>query len=191
MLSDILLMVLEAVGGFFTMMLLVRTVMRAMRISFVNQVGQFTLATTNWIVLPCQRVLPSMGRLDLSSLLPAWVIQTLLVVCSVLLSGRSFGNPGMAIGGLLTIGALELLRSALYLLMGAVILGAVLSWVNPYSPVAPAVNHLTRPFLDPFRRIMPTVSGIDLSPLVLLLVVQIVLFVLQSVRASFTPLLFF
>ena len=118
MLSGILLMVLDAVGGFFTMMLLVRTVMRALRVSFVNQIGQFTLTTTNWIVLPSQRFLPSVGRLDMSSLVPAWAIQALLVVLTVLFSGRGFGNPGMAVAGVLAIGVMELLRSALYLLMG-------------------------------------------------------------------------
>ncbi|MEC5399432.1 YggT family protein [Uliginosibacterium sp. H1] len=190
MLSGILSIILETVGGFISMMLLVRTAMRWMRMSFVSQVGQFVLATTNWIVLPAQRVLPSVGKLDTCSLVPAWLIESLLVAISVLLTAGGFGNPATALVGVLAIGALELVKVALYLLMGVVIISAVLSWVNPYSPLAPTLNQLTRPLLAPFRRVIPPVGGVDLSPLVLLLVVQIALFVLQGIRAGFTPLLF-
>lgn len=191
MLADIFWMILDAVAGFFTMLLLVRTTMRAMRISFVNQLGQFVLATTNWLVLPCQRVLPSVGRIDTSSLVPAWAIQALLVLLPYLFSGRELGNPAMAMVGVLTISAFALLRVALQLLMGIVIVGALLSWVNPFSPLAPAINTLTRPFLAPFRRIVPPIQGIDLSPLALLLVVQVLLTVLQSAGVRFSFLLFY
>ncbi|MFT4173070.1 MAG: YggT family protein [Rhodocyclaceae bacterium] len=181
-------MILETIGGFITMLLLVRTAMRWMRVSFVNQLGQFILATTNWLVVPAQRILPSVGRLDLSALVPAWGVQVLLVILTVLLAGFSFGNPVTALGGVLVVGALNLVKSALYLLMFAVIVGAVLSWVNPRSPLAPAITVLTRPYLQPFQRIIPPISGIDLSPLALLLVVQILLFVLQRLIMNFLPL---
>lgn len=190
MLAGMLLMILEALGGFITMMLLARAVMRAMRMSFVGQLGQFTLTMTNWLVQPCQRFLPVAGRMDICSLTLAWAVQSVLVAIGFLLSGRSLGNPAMLLAVALTIGVLELLRTALYLLMGAVIVGAALSWVNPYSPLAPAINRITKPFLEPFRRIIPPVSGIDLSPLALLLVIQVVLYVLQNMRSRFTYLLF-
>jgi len=59
-----------------------------------------------------------------------------------------------------------------YILIGALILQAVLSWVNPYSPLSAPAYQLTRPLLDPIRRILPTISGIDLSPLVAILLLQ-------------------
>jgi YggT family protein len=67
---------------------------------------------------------------------------------------------------------LRLFRWLLVMLMVMTILQAILSWVNPYAPIAPALEQLTRPFLDPIRRILPLFGGVDLSPLVLLLVVQ-------------------
>jgi YggT family protein len=166
---------LQTVAGFFTMLLLVRTAMRWMRISFVNQIGQFVLVTTNWAVMPLQRVLPSIGRLDLSSLVPAWLLQVILVLVVAAVQGFGFDDPLSAVVRAFGIGALELLRSALYLLMFVVILGAVISWVNPRAPMAPVLNMLTRPFLDPIRRIVPPVANVDLSPLLLLVVVQILL----------------
>lgn len=190
MLTHILMMVLETLGGLLTILFLARTVMRWMRLSFINTLGQFILATTNWATVPLQRILPAIGRLDLAALLPAWIIQIALVVLAVLLSGASFGNPLSAGFGLLIIGALDVVKSALYLLLGVVILGAILSWVNPYSPIAPMVRTLSQPFLRPFQRIIPPIANIDLSPLVLLLVIQVLQYVLLNVRNSFMPMLF-
>ncbi len=175
MLIQMIVYLLQTVIGFFTMMLLVRTAMRWMRISFVNQVGQFVLATTNWAVMPLQRLLPSVGRLDLSSLVPAWLLQVALVLLVAVLTGYGFSDPAPAMLRACGIGALELLRSALYLLMFVVIIGAAISWVNPRAPMAPVLNMLTRPFLDPIRRVVPPVANFDLSPMVLLIIVQLLL----------------
>lgn len=190
MLIEILAMILNAVFGFFTMLLLVRVAMRFMRISFITQLGQFVLTTTNWAVLPFQRIVPSVGKLELSVLLPAWLLQALLALILALLSGHRLGQPASVLLGILSIAGFELLRSALYLLLGVVILGAVISWVNPYSPFAGPINALTRPFLTPFRRILPPISGVDLSPILLLLLLQILLYVLSRVQGSFSYLLF-
>jgi YggT family protein len=69
----------------------------------------------------------------------------------------------------------SLLRLAVYIMIGALILQAVLSWINPYSPLAAPIYQLTRPLLDPIRRILPSISGIDLSPLVVILLLQALL----------------
>ena len=71
-----------------------------------------------------------------------------------------------------------LLRLVIYILIGAMILQAVLSWINPYSPLATPANQLTRPLLDPIRRLVPLISGIDLSPLIAILLLQVLLMVL-------------
>ena len=73
--------------------------------------------------------------------------------------------------------------------IGAVIVSAVFSWVNPYAPLAAVFDTLTRPLLRPFRRFIPPVGGVDLSPLALLLVLQIALFVLDGLRRSILPLM--
>ncbi|HSD39994.1 MAG TPA: YggT family protein [Rhodocyclaceae bacterium] len=175
MFTQMIVYLLQTIIGFFCMLLLVRTAMRWMRISFVNQVGQFVLVTTNWAVVPMQRILPSVGRLDLSSLVPAWLLQVLLVLLIAAINGFGFSDPLAVLLRAFAFGALELLRSALYLLMFVVIIGAAISWVNPRAPMAPVLNMLTRPFLDPIRRIVPPVANVDLSPLVLLVIVQLLL----------------
>ena len=84
---------------------------------------------------------------------------------------------------------LEVAKISLYLVMGAVLVSAVFSWVNPHAPLAEVFNTLTRPLLRPFRRVIPPIGGVDLSPLALLLLLQIALFVVASLRNNVLPLM--
>ncbi|BAL26130.1 YggT family protein [Azoarcus sp. KH32C] len=191
MLGNILLVVLDAVFGFITMMLLARFFMQWLRVSFRNQIGQFVVATTDWVVRPLRRVIPGLMGLDMASLLPAWLFQTLFVFIELVLRGVPLSSAGIGglIVGLWGLGLLELLRMALYLIFGVVMMSAILSWVNPHAPAASVFHNLAAPFLRPFRRILPPIANVDLSPLVLLLILQIVLMVLGGLRANFASLL--
>ncbi len=191
MLANILLLVINAAGGFLTLMLLARFAMQWQRVSFRNQIGQFVVSTTDWLVRPLRRFVPGLFGLDMASLLPAWVLQVLLVLFELSLRGAAFsGNAGAVLLGLLGVGLLELMQMMIYLVFAVVLVSAVLSWVSPHAPAAPLLQALADPFLRPFRRVLPTIANIDLSPLVLLLVLQIVLMVLGGLRGNFAPLLF-
>lgn len=189
MLTDLLLLVLETVLGFFSLVLLARFCMQWARVSFRNQVGQFVVALTDWIVVPTRRLIPGLLGLDLASLIMAWLTQTLLVLAELWLRGFSFGQAA-AVGVLviLAIGLTETVKVMIWLLIGVVIVAAVLSWVSPYSALAPLFNAMARPFLRPFQRIVPPIANVDLSPLVLLLVLQIVLMSLAYLRSAFLTL---
>jgi YggT family protein len=89
------------------------------------------------------------------------------------------GSPGAA-GLLFTLAAMELLRASLYLMIGVIIVQVIISWVNPHAPLAPVFDALTRPFYAVFRRFVPTLGNVDLSPLFVLLVAQILLILLDS-----------
>ena len=191
MLTNILLLILSTAGGFLMLMLLARFYMQWQRISFRNQIGQFVVTTTDWIVRPLRRFVPGLFGLDMASLLPAWLVQVLLVLFELSLRGAAFsGNAGAVLLGLWGVGLIELMRMMVYLVFAVVLGSAVLSWVSPHAPLAPLLHSLAAPFLRPFRRIVPTIANVDLSPLVLLLVLQIVLMVLGGIRNSFAPLLF-
>ncbi len=191
MLTNILLLVVNAAGGFLTLMLLARFYMQWQRISFRNQIGQFVVTTTDWLVRPLRRFVPGVFGLDMASLLPAWVVQMLMVAIELSLHGAVFsGNVGAVLLGLWGVGLIELMRMMVYLVIAVVLGSAVLSWFGPQAPLAPLLHSLATPFLRPFRRIVPSIANVDLSPLVLLLVLQIVLMVLGGVRNNFAPLLF-
>jgi YggT family protein len=89
--------------------------------------------------------------------------------------GVSVPNPG----AVLFLAVIWLIRWTIWLVIGLVIVQAILSWVNPYAPLAPAIQQLTQPFLAPIRRVVPLVGGVDLSPLVLIVLLQVLLMVVD------------
>jgi len=179
MLTQAALFVLDALAGFLTLALLLRFYMQAFRVSFGNQFGAFVVQLTNWLVKPLRKVLPSVFGLDLATLLLAYLLQVVLLLA--LLAARG-GLELLAVDQLLLVLWMALvatLRISVYLLIGALILQALLSWVNPHSPLAYPVAQLTRPFLNPIQRIVPPVANIDLSPLIAILLAQLVLIFLR------------
>ncbi|MDR2364838.1 MAG: YggT family protein [Zoogloeaceae bacterium] len=174
------LFLLKTVCSFFSALFLLRLMLQWRRISFIGPLGGFVLKLTNWAILPLRRVIPGLGGIDLASLVAAFLPQ--VVFFSITLSLRAlialppFMRDVIAEAGwisvLLLISLLGLFQIVIYLLTLLLILQAVLSWVNPYSPFAPDLRQLTAPLLAPIQRILPPISGIDLSPLVALLLLQ-------------------
>ena len=189
MLSQILHFLLDTTFSFFVFVLLARFYLQLMRASFRNPLGQFVIALTNWLVLPARRIIPAMFGLDLASFLLAWLVQALLLLLLYLLRGGGFvGASGMVLGVLLTLALLELARLSLYLLIGVILIQAVISWINPYAPLAPLFNALAAPFLRPFRRLIPPIGNVDLSPLFALVVAQLLLIPLEYLARSVASL---
>jgi YggT family protein len=190
MLVQILRFLLDTVLGFFIFVLLARFYLQLLRAPFRNPLGQFITALTNWLVLPARRLIPGMFGLDLASFLLAWLIQALLLYLLYVLRGGNLGaGSGMAAGVIFTLALLELARFSLYLLIGVILIQAVISWVNPYAPLAPLFNALTAPFLRPFRRLVPLVGNVDLSPLLALVAAQLLLIPLEYISRSVAALL--
>ena len=190
MLNQILRFLLDTVFGFFVFVLLVRFYLQLMRAPFRNPLGQFVTALTNWLVLPARRLIPGMFGLDLASFLLAWVIEALMVFLLNVLRGGGVGSAsGAVVGIIFTLALLELARLSLYLLIGVILIQAVMSWVSPYAPLAPLINALTAPFLRPFRRMVPPIGNVDLSPLFALVAVQLLLILLEYVTRAVAGLL--
>ncbi len=189
MLVQIVLFILDTVCGFLTLALLVRFALQWARASFRNPLGQFIVAVTDWMVRPARRMVPGLFGLDLASLLLAWLWQVVYQGIALGLSGVLFAVTPAPVIVVVLLAALEVVKIGLYLVMGAVLVSAVFSWVNPYAPLAEVFNSLTRPLLRPFRRFIPPVGGVDLSPLALLLVLQVALFVVAAMRNGVLPMM--
>lgn len=190
MLAQLLYQILDWLFGFLTLALLARFLMQWVRAPFRNPLGQFVVAITDWAVKPARRLIPSAFGWDLPSLLLAWLAQLVFHGLVFSLSGAAHlgaGSMPAALGGLALLAVVEVVRMALYLLTGVVIISALLSWINPYAPIAPVFNAITRPFLYPIQRVIPPIGGVDLSPMVLLLVFQLLLGVLATVQRSLLP----
>jgi YggT family protein len=183
MFGQIASFLIDTLVTFFVFMLLLRFHFQWLHVPFRNQVGEFVLATTSWMVMPVRRFVPGLAGLDLSTLLLAWIIQGLGLWIEAGIRGA---DPGL--GGLLLVALLDLVRFSLYILVAAVIIEVVFSWINPGTPVAPVLAAMTRPFLRPLRRYIPPVGQFDLTPLVLVVLIQVVLIVLWHMRPAVASL---
>jgi YggT family protein len=183
MLSQIGTLLIDSLGSLFVYVLLLRFHMQWLRAPFRNPIGEFVAALTNWLVVPVRRVVPGLFGLDLATLFLAWLAQALVMALLMSLRGYAFASaPGTAFLVLAAISAIELARMSVSLLIGAAILQAVLSFVGPHSPLAPVLDMLTRRFYAPFRRFIPPIGSIDLSPLFLVIAAQIVIIMLEWLR---------
>jgi YggT family protein len=174
MLNQAIAFVVESIFNVFILSALVRFWMQALRAPARNPLAQFTMALTDFAVKPLRRVLPGFFRLDMASLVVAWGAEVVLLAILALLQGVELVN-GSALSLLLFLALVKLLRLTIYIIMGAVLLQALLSWVNPYHPVAPFFDALTRPFLKPFQKAVPTIGGVDITPVLVLIACQLVL----------------
>lgn len=181
MLYKIVALLLEVVTGLLTSTCLLRLYMQHQRIPLSarsgNPLGRFVFALTDWIVLPLRRVIPALGRWDMASLLSAFLIQ--LVHFGILWSLNGFGATPLSIGVLALLGLVRLSLSGLTVI---VLVYAVLSWVQTKSFLSDLMERLVTPALAPIRKVLPLVGGVDLSPLVLLVLLQIITIVLGDVQ---------
>lgn len=184
MLARIVLLILETVTGLLTFALLVRFVMQWARASFRNPLGQFVVAVTDWMVRPLRRFVPGLFGLDLASLLLAWFWQVVFIGITLGLSGAFIAVSLAPTFLVALIAVFETVKLCIYVAFGAVLVSAILSWVNPYAPMADVFNAVSQPLLRPFRRFIPPLGGMDLSPLALLLALQIALIVLAGLRSE-------
>jgi YggT family protein len=172
MLYQIISLLLEVVTSVLGGACLLRLYMQYQRIPMSsrsgNPLGRFIFALTDWLVLPLRRVVPALGRWDLASLIAAYLFELTQFLLLWLLAGAEGG-----LFSVLILAFFGLLRLVISGLTGLVIVYAVLSWVQTQSVISDVIERLCAPPLKPIRRILPSVGGVDLSPLVLLVLLQI------------------
>ena len=157
--------------------------------SLRNPLGQFVMAVTDWIVKPLRKFMPSNKGIDWSSVTAAIVIALVLAIVYMLVIANGVGVGKVPnFGAIALIAVMWVIKWALYTAIGLLIIMAVLSWVNPNAPIAPAVQQWTMPLLAPIRKILPTVGGFDLSPLVVIVLIQALLILVESLLPSFMQL---
>ena len=176
MLAQTLIFLINTIGDLFAFALITRFLLQWVRAPARNQLSEFVAALTNFIVIPARRFVPGLWGLDLATLMLALITETLKLWLLLEINGaRPGGAAAMAPLALFALAAIHIAQLTVYLLIGTLILQAILSWVNPYSPIAPVINSVTRPLLRPFQQVIPLIANVDLSPLAALLVCQLVL----------------
>jgi len=175
MLTNALVFLLNTLLGLMTIVFLLRFYLQATNAPFRNPLSQAVVKATDFVVIPVRRIVPSMFKLDTSTLVLAFLTQLLLQFSLQYLNGFPFGLSGNSIWlGLAGLSVLHVANLSVDLFLYAIIAQALLSWVNPYTPIAPVLDALTRPILNPIRQIIPSPNGLDLSPLVAILAAQLI-----------------
>ena len=161
------------------MVVLLRLWLQATRADFYNPFSQFIVKATQPVIGPLRRVIPSVGSIDLSTVLFAYVLCVVKFVAVILVAS----NGSVAFSAdFLFLGALSLVKAAGGLLFWVLLLRAILSWVSQgRSPVEYVFHQLTEPMLAPIRRILPEMGGFDLSVLVLFIVLQFANFLMGDI----------
>jgi YggT family protein len=177
MLNDAVRFLINVAFGLFVYTALLRFIMQWMRAPFRNPVGQAVTALTDWAVKPMRKIIPGFGGYDWASLVVAWLLQVLWLVALALVSAPASALLTATTAGLIAaVAVVELIKAALWIVIVAVFVQALLSWVAPDGPLAGVLNALTFPLLAPVRRLVPPIGGtLDLSPLIVIVLAQLIL----------------
>lgn len=181
MLIDALQFLLRVLFGLAASAFWLRFYMQWARVPFHNPFAQFIVKVTDFAVRPVRRVVPGLFGLDLASLFLCYLAELLATLGSLWLVQYPFAAAGWAVvPGFLLHAFAMLLQLTLYILMGLIFIQAILSWVNPFSPIAPVFYALARPILAPLRKIVPMIANVDISPIVAFIVIQLLLITVVS-----------
>lgn len=170
MLLNNLIYVIKAVTGIFAGFLLLRFWMQAQRIRPPAALAQAIFKLTDWLVHPIRRIIPGFAGYDWATLLAAILVA--LVAAGFIVWMIS---PVFLIEQVFIIGGITLAQWVIYEIMALLLLEVLFSWVNPSAPFAPFVRALNEPFLKPVRKLIPAIGGLDFSPMIILILLQVLI----------------
>jgi YggT family protein len=175
--AEIATFLVEVVFSLYITAVLLRLLLGYARASFHNPLSQFLVKITNPILVPMRRFIPSVGSIDTSAILLAFLLMLLKTSLLLFISTGDIHFPGTLI---VTLG--ELVKAIIWIYIFALIIQAITSWIGSTqnNPVLPLVNSLTAPILKPVRKIVPLIGMMDLSPLVVILGLNILLIIVNN-----------
>lgn len=164
--------ILQTIGSLYLLIVLLRFILQLVRADFYNPVSQFIVRATHPLVKPLRKIIPSVAGLDLASLVLAIVVQLVLMALTLMLMGYGLGDPlQLLVWSIVGVTALFL-----KVFFFALIISVILSWVaqGSHNPTALLINQICEPLLTPIRRMLPSMSGLDLSPIVAFLLLNLI-----------------
>jgi YggT family protein len=186
-LNQAALYVLQTLGSLYLMVVLLRFILQLVRADFYNPLSQFIVRATQPLLKPLRRIIPSVAGLDIASLVLALLVQLVLVALTMLLAYGTTGSPVQ----LLTWSLISMTALFINIFFYALIISVILSWVaqGSHNPAALLVNQLCEPLLMPFRRLLPSLGGLDLSPIFAFMAIKLVdmLVISNMVKISGMP----
>lgn len=177
--TQALFFILKSLTQLYLLLLLLRFWLPVFRADFRNPVAQGVLRLTSPLVIPLRRFVPPIGRIDTATVLVAFVIEYVLVLLLLALRGTTAGILPIAATALFDLAVLSL-----NLFFFVVLLKIILSWVAPhtYNPITAMLTTLAEPILRPFRRLVPPLGGLDISPVFAIVLLQAGVILLQAYK---------
>jgi YggT family protein len=168
--------IISTLFSLYILAVLLRFLLGLVRADFYNPISQFLVRITNPLLIPLRKIIPGFGKVDVAAVVLMLLLQVVLLLIIVALRGAS-----VDILPLLGHAAGELIILTINVFLVAIIIQVIISWINPgsYNPVNALLDSLTSPVLRPVQRIMPPLSGIDLSPLFALILLQVLKMLIQ------------
>ncbi|WP_415753713.1 YggT family protein [Pseudomonas leptonychotis] len=164
--------ILQTIGSLYLLIVLLRFILQLVRADFYNPLSQFIVRATHPLLKPLRKIIPSLAGLDLASLVLAILVQLVLMALTLMLLGYGLDNPvQLLIWSIIGVTALFL-----KVFFFALIISVILSWVaqGSQNPTVALVNQICEPLLAPIRRILPGMGGLDLSPIVAFLILNLI-----------------
>ncbi|MEM9254383.1 MAG: YggT family protein [Pseudomonadota bacterium] len=181
-LNDITIYLIQTAITLYLLAVMLRFLLQLVKADFYNPISQFLVKVTNPLVKPLRKVIPGYGGLDLASLLIALIIQLLgIALLIVMLGGRL-----PSIGLMLMWSALGLLGLLVNIYFFALLAMIILSWIAPGSsnPAVHLIYQITEPVMAPFRRVLPAMGGLDFSPILVFVLINVIQIALGHMAAG-------
>ena len=165
-LTNPLVFLIQTLFGLYILVVMLRFLLQWARADFYNPLSQFIVKVTTPALRPLRRVIPGLGGLDFSAVVLMWLLKTLELMLVILITSGIF-NPISPMLWAIP----QLVDLAINVFLFAILIQVIISWINPgtYNPIIGVINSLTDPIMRPARRIIPPISGLDLSPMLVIL----------------------
>ncbi len=165
-LTNPLVFLIQTLFGLYILVVMLRFLLQLHRADFYNPVSQFVVKVTSPLLGPLRRIIPGFGGVDLSSLVLAWLLKSLELLLILLVAGA-----GSSAIGVLLWAIPELVGLLLNIYLFSILIMVVISWINPggYNPALSLIQSITEPVMRPARRMLPPMSGLDLSPMLVMI----------------------
>jgi YggT family protein len=181
-LNEILGYLIQTVLSLYMVAMLLRFLLQLVKADFYNPISQFLVKITNPLVIPLRKVIPGIGGLDLASLLLAVLLQVLAIVALMLLNGLGMPNPLMLVVWSI-LGIVGLLVNIYFFALLAMI---ILSWIagGSSNPAISLLHQITEPVMAPFRKVLPAMGGLDFSPILLFILINVLQIALRHLAGG-------
>lgn len=177
------MLIINTLVGLYLLIIVLRFLLQLVRADFYNPISQFIVKATNPLLVPLRKIIPGFGGVDVASIVLAIAIQAIAIILILLLSNFPLPLPQILVWS--AVGILSLILKVYF---WGLLVTVIASWIAPnsYNPALILINQILEPAMKPIRKMLPDMGGIDISPIIMFLAIQVleVLLVQGIARSS-------